>query len=137
MKIMARKTNSKEVKQAVKNYILESLEILDDYTTEAERLNAFIRQCEEVGKNGIYPNGNYRMLPYYEAVKETINGCFAAFEVGTWAICEIVAEWTDTNPDDFKTEKTEALYFNLIARETEALAKKYDVQLYRNYIKAR
>ena len=132
-----RKTNSKEVKQAVKNYILESLEILDDCTTEAERINAFIRQCEEVGKNGIYPNGTYRMIPYYEAVKETINGCFAGFEVGTWAICEMVAEWTDTNADDFKTKKTEALYFNLIARELEALAKKNNVQMYRNYIKAR
>ena len=134
---MARRTNSKEVKELVRKYILDCLEVLDEPTTEAERINVFIRQCEEVGKNGILPNGNYRMIPYYEAVKDTINGCFAGFEVGTWAICELVAEWTDSNADDFKMEKSEALYFNLIARETEALVKKYDVQMYRNYIKAR
>ena len=131
------KTNSKEVKNAVRNYILECLEVLDDCTTEEERINYFIRQCEEVGKNGILPNGNYRMIPYYEAVKDTINGCFAGFEVGTWAICELVAEWTETNADDYKMEKSESLYFNLIARELEALAKQYNVQMYRNYIKAR
>ena len=132
-----RKTNSKEVKNVVRSYILECLEVLDDFTTEEERINYFIRQCEEVGKNGILPNGNYRMIPYYEAVKDTIKGCFAGFEVGTWAICELVAEWTETNADDYKMEKSESLYFNLIARELEALAKQYNVQMYRNYIKAR
>ena len=132
-----KKTNSKEVKELVRKYILECLDFTGEEETEAERLNAFIRQCEEVGKNGILPNGNYRMIPYYEAVKDTINGCFAGFEVGTWAICELVAEWTETNADDYKMEKSESLYFNLIARELEALAKQYNVQMYRNYIKAR
>ena len=38
-----RKTNSKEVKNAVRSYILECLEVLDDFTTEEERINYFIR----------------------------------------------------------------------------------------------
>ena len=134
---MARRTNSKEVKDLVRKYILECLVFTGEEETEAERLNAFIRQCEEVGKNGILPNGNYRMLGWQNAVNDTIFGCYGAFEVGTWAICEIVAGWTDTNADDFDTEKTEQLYIYLIARETEYKTKKNNVQLYRNYIKAR
>lgn len=110
---MARRTNSKEIKELVRKYILECLDFTGEEETEAERLNAFIRQCEEVGKNGILPNGNYRMLGWQNAVNDTVFGCYGAFEVGTWAICEIVAGWTDTNADDFDTEKNRAVIYLL------------------------
>lgn len=104
-----RKTNSKEVKLAVRNYILEC--VPEDMT---------IKEVYENFKNTYYKTENEkRYFNYNEqnAFKNWLTTIPSAFDVdfATWEICKIVGDWLD------ETEEEIEKYFDEDATKTENL----------------
>lgn len=104
-----RKTNSKEVKQAVRNYIMECI---PEEMTLTEVHQDFI--------NTYYKTENEkRYFNYIErnAFKEWLTTIPSNFniEFATWGICKIVGSWLD------ETEEEIEKYFDNDAMKAESL----------------
>lgn len=104
-----RKTNSKEVKQAVRNYIMECI---PEEMTLAEVHQDFINTYYKTENEKRY--FNYIEQNAFKEWLATIPGSFN-IEFATWEICKIVGNWLD------ETEEEIEKYFNNDAMKAESL----------------
>lgn len=106
---MARKTNSKEVKEEVRKYILECIE---EGLTIQEVYKNFIDSYFKTETEKRYFNNNERKA--FEHWLTTIPYGFNV-EFATWEICKIVGGWLN------ETEEEIEKYFEENATKTENL----------------
>ena len=104
-----RKTNSKEVKKAVRSYILECID--EDLTIKDVHTN-FINSYFKTENEKRYFNNNEKKA--FEYWLTTIPYSFNV-EFATWEICKIVGNWLD------ETEEEIEKYFDKDAMKTENL----------------
>ena len=104
-----RKTNSKEVKNAVRSYILECI---PEGMTVKEVHENFINTYFKTENEKRYFNNNERKA--FENWLTTIPSAFDV-EFATWEICKIVGSWLD------ETEEEIEKYFDKDAMKTENL----------------
>lgn len=104
-----RKTNSKEVKAAVRNYIMECI---PEGMTIQDVYNDFINSYYKTDNEKAYFN-------YIEqnAFKEWLTTIPSSFDIefATWEICKIVGSWLD------ETEEEIEKYFDNDAMKAESL----------------
>ena len=103
------KTNSKEVKQAVRGYILECI---PEGMTIKEVHKNFINTYFKTENEKRYFNNNEKKA--FENWLTTIPSAFDV-EFATWEICKIVGSWLD------ETEEEIEKYFDEDAMKTENL----------------
>lgn len=117
---MANKTNSRIVKDRVRNYILDCIsydEETGEVLTEIEALKQLKSQLD-------FNKYSNRHESYNSIMQRTVSGVYKSFDYVTYEIVDVVSAWTEA-PREFDTDKTYDLYLKLIGRETEILLKKH------------
>ena len=114
---MRRKTNSKEVKEAVRNYIMECV---PEGMTVKEVHEDFLESYFKTEYQKRYYNYNERkaFFNWLSTIPSSFNVDFI-----TWEICQIVGSWLNETEEEIEmyfendAMKTEELFKNLITRE--------------------
>lgn len=104
-----RRTNSKEVKKAVRNYIMECI---PEKMNISEVYENFINSYFKTENEKKYFNSNEKLA--FENWLTTIPGDFNV-DFATWDICNIVGGWLDETDEEIEK------YFDKDAMKTEKL----------------
>lgn len=109
------KTNSKEVKQKIKDFIMK--EAADNASDNAETIKDYLKR--------IYKNACKRTQGTKETPAENIINSCTCFFYGDFDIFSIVQGWTESNytPTEKNINKAVSLYYYLLDRELQNIIK--------------
>lgn len=107
-------TNTRTVKDRINAHILES--VTDFEGNEFEDIEQAKRfMCDRFKSE--YMHHNNRHQNRQELFKSYMQGLPFNFPYMNWEIIETVERWTESDSEDFDTQRTIDLYYNLIYRE--------------------
>lgn len=127
---MSNRSNSKVVKEIIRNHILECIEQVTD--DSIENLKAFKNQLE-INASG----ANKHTIYIDEVIKNTLMGCYGSFEFTYDGIINFINDLDLNNNSNkkFDIEDYENMYYRLIGRECLYLFKKNDIEIERVFSK--